>query len=411
MPEVSVKCPSCGKQFPLNDAVLGSVRDHLSQELSSEITARETKLEARLAQAREAETKLKTEQQNLADELEKQVAAELKTRTATIEQKAATKAAEAQSLQLQELQESLATKSNALKKAQETELTLRKERQKLEEDREKLKLDVARQLDAEREKLKQAVAKQEAERQSARQAELEKKLSDAVKANDDLRRKLEQGSQQTQGEVLELELENRLRSSFPLDQFSEVPKGIRGADLIHTVAGPLGQPCGTILYETKRTKAWGKDWIAKLKSDLVTAKADIPVLITETLPDGIESSGHLDGVWICHLTYALPLIHTLRWSLIELSRTKAANEGIQDKQAVLYEYFTGPEFRNRLETIVTTFDSMRKTLEKEKKGLTRIWAEREKQIDNVVLNLCGMQGDIQGIAGTKLDALELLDDD
>jgi len=409
MSEITVKCPSCSNEFPLNDAVLGSVRDHLSQELSSEISEREKKLEVRLTKTREDEHALKEEKQNLADELEKQLAAELKTRTAAITKKASAQAAEEQAVQLKDLQESLTNKTDALKKAQATELALRQERQQLKEDRENLKLEVARQLDAERDKLKEAVAKQEAERQAVRQAELEKKLSDAVKANDDLRRKLEQGSQQTQGEVLELELENRLRATFALDQFSEVPKGIRGADLVHTVFSQLGQPCGTILYETKRTKAWSKDWLAKLKKDLVAAKADIPVLITETLPEGIESSGHLEGVWVCHLSHALPLIHTLRWSLIELSRAKAANEGVQDKQAILYQYFTGPEFRNRLETIVTTFDAMRKTLEQEKKALTKHWAARDKQIDNVVLNLTGMQGDIHGIAGTKLDALEFLD--
>ena len=387
------------------------MRDHLSQELAAEITEREKDLQTRLEQARETEKALKKEKENLADEVEKKLTAELATRTAEIRRKATARATEEQALRLQELKQSLATKSEALKKAQETELALRRERQKLEEERENLQLEVARRLDAERAKLKDTIAKQEAERQSARQAELEKKLSDAVKANDELRRKLEQGSQQTQGEVLELELENRLRASFPLDQFAEVPKGIRGADLVHTVVSALGQPCGTILYETKRTKAWSQDWIPKLKKDLVTARADIPVLITEALPGGLEGSGHLDGVWVCHLTHALPLIHTLRWSLMELARAKAANDGIQDKQAILYQYFTGPEFRNRLETIVTTFDAMRKTLEQEKKALTKHWAAREKQIDNVVLNLTGMQGDIQGIAGTKLDGLELLDEE
>ena len=411
MSEITVKCPACAEEFPLNDAVLGSLREHLAQELSADIGEREKKLEARLSEAREKEKSLKDQRQNLADELEKQLAAELKKRSGEIEQKAAAKAAEAQEVHLKELRESLASKSEALKKAQETELALRKERQKLAEDREKLELEVARKLDSEREKLKQAIAKQEAERQAARQGELEKKLADAVKANDDLRRKLEQGSQQTQGEVLELELENRLKASFPMDQFAEVPKGIRGADLIHTVVSPLGHPCGIILYETKRTKAWGNDWIPKLKKDLVTAKAEIPVLISDVLPDAIEGSGLLEGVWVCQPGTALPLVHTLRWSLMELARAKAANEGVQDKQAILYQYFTGPEFRNRLETIVNTFDAMRTTLEQEKKALTKHWAAREKQIDNVIRNLTGMQGDIHGIAGTKLDALELLDED
>jgi hypothetical protein len=455
---ISVKCPSCHHEFPLNDAVLGSVRDHLSQELSATIEkkamARASEAKAvelqdlrealsekadALAKAREAELDLRKQRQKLEadrenldletqrkldaerEKLKEQIARQEAERlahekTALQEQilaarKESEKAGEAHARQLRELQASLAEQSAALKKAREDELALRKERRKLETDRENLELETQRQLDAEREKLKEQIAKQEAERAAQRQGELEKKLRDALKANEDLHRKLEQGSQQTQGEVLELEIENTLRSTFPLDHFEEVPKGIRGADLIQHVSNPLGQRSGTIVYETKQTKSWSRDWVPKLKDDLAKVKGDVGVLITATLPDGIGTFGQINGVWVCSVTHALPLVHTLRWSLIELSRAKAASAGMEDNKSLLYNYFTGPEFRNRLETIVTTFDNMRTTLEAERKALTKHWAAREKQIEKVVLHLTGMQGDVQGIAGTsslnELDTLAL----
>lgn len=396
---ISVKCPDCGHEFSLSDAVLGSVRDDLSRELKAGIREREKKF-------RTQEEELRKRKDDLEDEIEAQV----KKERATIETRATKRAAEAQGAKLQSMQEELNEKEAALKqtRAHAVELT-RRERQ-LKEAQEQLQLELERKLNAERDKLKEEISRQEAERQSLVKDELKKKLNDALKANDDLRRKLEHGSPQAQGEVLELDIEKRLRALFPVDRFNEVPKGIRGADLIQIVKNEIGKGCGAILYETKRTRAWSKEWIPKLKKDLVTAKADIAVLITETLPDGIDRCELLEGVWVVHLSAVVPLVHSLRWSLHQITRAVSAQEGILDKQALLYQYFTGNEFHHRMETILTGLRSMQEDLEREKRVLTRHWAKREKQLEAVVLNLSGMSGDIQGIAGGEVGRLETIDD-
>lgn len=396
---ITVKCPDCGHEFPLSDAVLGSVREDLANELEAKVREREKSLRAR-------EDALRKRRSEIDDEVEAQLSKQL----AEVEARAARKAADAQETRLKGLQEELGEKEAALKKAREHELELARRERQLKEAQEQLQLELERKLNEEREKLKVQIAKQEAERQALQHAELQKKLSDAVKMNDELRRKLEQGSQQTQGEVLELDIENRLKALFPLDRFSEVPKGIRGADLVHTVANALGQPCGSILYETKRSKAWSRDWIPKLKKDLVTARADVAVLVTETLPDGLEHCELLEGVWVVPLAGVIPLVHSLRWSLQQVARAAAAREGVQDKQALLYQYFTGNEFRHRMETVLAGLRSMQDDLEREKRALTKHWAKREKQLESVVLNLSGMSGDIQGIAGGELEKLAALDD-
>jgi len=407
--DITAKCPDCGSNFPLNEAVLGSLREHLTKELSSSVKEKEAQALARLEKARETEASLKKQQDALEDEVEKRLRSQLEKDREVLKKKALERARENEAARMKALQDRLDEKSHALKQAEEKELSLLKREEQLSEEAKKVQLNVQRQLTEERGKIEEKVAKQEAERQSLKQAEIEKKLTDAVKMNDELRQKLEQGSQQTQGEILELQLENNLRHSFPLDQFSEVPKGIRGADLVHHVSTPAGKIAGTILYETKQTKSWSKDWIPKLKEDLVKAKADIPVLITHTLPEGIDSFSQIDGVWVCPTTHVTPLVHLL--TLCELYRSKAAVAGMEDNKDLLYTYFTGPEFRNRLETIVTTFNAMRQTLEQEKRALTKHWAAREKQIDKVVLHLTGMDGDIQGISGNKFNGLELLDVD
>ena len=396
---ISVKCPDCGHEFPLGDAVLGSVREDLANELEGRVREREKKLRA-------LEENLRKRRSEIDDEVE----AQLKKQLGEVEARAARKAAEAQEIRLKGLQEELGEKEAALKKAREHELELARRERQLKDAQEQQALELEKKLNTERDRLRDEIGKQEAERQGLVQAELQKKLNDALKANDDLRRKLEQGSQQTQGEVLELDIENRLRALFPLDQFAEVPKGIRGADLVHVVTNEQGQRCGSILYETKRTKNWGNDWIPKLKKDLVTARADVPVLITETLPEGIDRFELRDGVWVVHLNAVVPLVHSLRWSLLQVARATAAQEGVQDKQALLYQYFTGNEFRHRMETILTGLRTMREDLEKEKRALTKHWAKREKQLESVILNLTGMSGDIQGIAGGELERLESMDD-
>ncbi len=396
---ITVKCPECGQEFPLGEAVMGSVREDLARELGAKAREREKKVRAE-------EEALRKRQAGLDDEVETR----LKQQLSGIEARAAKKAAEVQETRLRTLQEELSEKDAALKKAREHELELTRRERRLKDAQEQQQLELEKKFNAERDRLKEEIGKQESERQALAQAELQKKLTDALKANDDLRRKLQQGSQQAQGEVLELDIENRLKSLFPLDQFSEVPKGIRGADLIHTVANQLGQPCGSILYETKRTKAWSKDWIPKLKKDLVTAKSDVAVLITESLPDGLDRCELLDGVWVVHLSAVVPLVHSLRWSLHRIARAASAQEGIQDKQALLYRYFTGNEFRHRMETVLTGLRTMQDDLEREKRALTKHWAKREKQLESVVLNLTGMSGDIHGIAGGEVGKLESIDD-
>lgn len=401
---ISVKCPACSHDFPLSDAVLGSVRENLSRELQSSLRERENKFRAQ-------EEALRKRQADLEDELE----IRLRKERAVIESRAAKKAAEMQGAKLQSMQEELTEKETALRESRNQALELARRERRLKEAQEELQLELEKKLSQEREKLKAEIARQESERQALAKEELQKKLSDALKVNDDLRRKLEQGSSQIQGEVLELNIENHLKGLFPIDRFAEVPKGIRGADLIHVVKNEIGQDCGAILYETKRTKAWSKEWIPKLKKDLVTSKSDVAVLITETLPDGMDSCALLEGVWVVHLNSVAPLVHSLRWSLHQVARAVASQEGIQDKQALLYQYFTGNEFRHRMETILTGLRTMREDLEKEKRALTKHWAKREKQLESVVLNLTGMSGDIQGIAGGELEHLEsidaLLDDD
>lgn len=304
--------------------------------------------------------------------------------------------------ELKLLQEQLLEEKKKRQEAQRLEFELRKERAKLEEEKKEFELKVQREIDKERKKASEEAYKKAFEEYRLKERETEKKLEDVLKVNEELRRKLEQGSQQTQGEVLELELEDTLRSEFVYDQVQEVPKGITGADVLQVVYDSRGRRCGTIIWESKRTKAWSDSWIAKLKSDKRAVKADLAVLVTEVLPKGVKNFAAKDGVWVSNYASIVGLATALRLQLIQIFAAKQSQVGKNEKMEILYQYLTGVEFSQRIEAIVEAFNSMRDELEREKRAYTKMWAKREKQIQGVLNNMIGMRGDLEGILGPAL---------
>jgi len=240
-------------------------------------------------------------------------------------------------------------------------------------------------------------------------AEKDKLIADAQKQVEEMRRKIEQGSQQLQGEVQELELESILRAKFPLDTIEPVPKGEFGGDAIHRVVGPTGALCGTILWESKRVKSWSYGWLSKLREDQRAARADFAVVVTQALPKGLETFDLIDGVWVSSFKCALPVALALRHSLMELATARQSGEGQQTKMELVYQYLTGPRFRHRVHAIVDKFTEMQADLDRERKAMTRLWAKRQEQIHGVIAATAGMYGDLQGIAGKNLHEIEGLD--
>jgi hypothetical protein len=227
---------------------------------------------------------------------------------------------------------------------------------------------------------------------------------------EELRRRAEQGSQQLQGEVQELALEDILRERFPRDTVAPVPKGEFGGDLVHQVCGPNGQPCGTILWEVKRTKNWTDIWLQKLRNDQRAARAEIAVIVSRTLPRDMDASFDLlGGVWVTEPRCAAAVAVALREALIGLAAARQAGEGQITKMELVYQYLTGPRFRHRIEAIVEKFTEMRDDLDRERRVMTKLWAKREEQIRGVVESTAGMYGDLQGIAGASLQEIEALD--
>ncbi len=252
-----------------------------------------------------------------------------------------------------------------------------------------------------------AAAKREAEDAlKLRVAEKDQTITSMQQTIEELKRKSEQGSQQLQGEVQELELENLLRAKFPFDSIEPVAKGEFGGDVLQRVVSQSGQQSGSILWESKRTKNWSDGWLTKLREDQRAAKAEVAILVSQVLPKGIEAFDVVDGVWVTSPRAAVPVAIVLRHSLLQISMARQIGEGQQTKTEMVYQYLTGPRFRHRVEAIVEAFSSMQVDLDKERKAIMKQWAKREEQIERVMNATVGMYGDLQGIAGKSLVEIE-----
>mgnify|MGYP000971765396 FL=1 len=409
MSEPLINCPKCQTTIKLTESLAAPLLAATKAEFEQKLAKRDEEFARRDSALRHRETALAKDR----EEIDSQVAEKLRTERTKIAEDEAQKAKlllgddlNQKTKEVAELSQALAEKNKKLAEAQTAQAEFSKKQRELDDKARELDLTVEKRV-SEQVGAARVQAKKEAEddlklkvaeRDSTIQA-LQRKLEEAQK-------RAEQGSQQLQGEVQEVELRSLLAASFPTDNVDPVPKGEFGGDVVHRVLSPLGQVCGTILWESKRTKAWVDGWLPKLRDDQRMAKADIAVVVSQTMPKGVETFTKVDGVWITEPRFAIPLAIAFRSMLIEVAMARGATEGQQTKMEMVYEYLTGPRFRHRVEAIVEAFSTMRKDLDSERKAITKQWAKREEQLTRVMTATVGMYGDLQGIAGKSLQEIE-----
>lgn len=406
--EQKIKCPKCGESISIDDVLAHQIGEKIRKEIEVEQKVKEAEIANKQKELEVQTIQLEEVKKNTQIEVNKKVAEKLAAEKTALWKQAQIEAGKEKEAEKKMLEEQLAEKDTKLREANEKELLLRKEKNKLEEEKRSFELEKQRQLDEERKKITEDANKKATEEQRYIIAQLQKQLADATKAKDDLSRKLEQGSQQTQGEVLELELEEILKVEFLHDEIVPVPKGVSGADVIQKVKDHSGRVCGQIAWESKKTKAWSDGWIQKLKDNQRTLKADLAVIASAVLPEDVKGFVFRDGVWICDIKLIVALATALRINLLNVARERAMSVGKNEKMEVLYSYLTGVEFKQRVEAIVEAFSIMDEGLKKERMAYEKIWSEREKQIKKVITNTVGMYGDLSGlVALPQIKTLEL----
>lgn len=363
----TITCPHCNKSFPVTEALKHQV---------------------------EAEVKDKFEKEQKQIMWKKALAA------------AETRAKDTNAQEMKLIKEQLDEEKKKREESEKNELQLRKERIKFEEEKKDFELTAQRKLDEERKKISDESYKKAQEENHLKNLEYQKKEGQYLSQIEDLKRKMQQGSQQTQGEVLEEELKKILEEEFPYDTISDVPKGIRGADLVQTVKNDSGKDCGTILWESKRTKSWTEGWIAKLKTDQREIKAELAIIVTQVLPQGIKGFGLKDGIWVVDYKTVLGAAIALRNNLVEVYGVRSANKGKEEKKEILWNYLNSVEFRQRIEAISDVYNQMHEEMEIEKRWFNKKWAKQENNIRQVLDSISGMDGDLKGIMGKQLSEPE-----
>jgi len=358
-----VRCPKCNEEIEVSEALSRTLKTELEKELSSKIQ-------------KEVEAKLKNESEE----------------------------------NTQKLLDELKYKTKKLDEAREESIRLHDEKLKLEDQKKSFELDKRRQLDEEREKIRIQTISEFSDQHRLRDAEKDKLINDLKRSLEDAQIKANQSSQQLQGEVQELDLEEFLKNNFLFDEISPVEKGIRGADIKQVVRTNLGNVCGVILWESKRTKAWSDEWLNKLKDDLRSSKANIPVIVTNMLPKNIKNGfGLVDGVWVCEPRLIQPVAEVMRLRLIEAAREKFVSQNRADKSESLYNYVVSHEFRQQVENVVEIYQEMHEQIAKERAAYEKIWKMRESQTQRLLTSTSGIIGSMQGIVGQSLPPVKGLD--
>jgi hypothetical protein len=409
MAEPTINCPKCGAKIDVSEILYRQVQEQLKKEYDEKSAKKEKELEKKVKSLDEEKEKLEKDREHLQKQINEGIKAKLNSEKLKMEKSIREEMKEETDAQIKSLQRELEQKSGQVKDLNKAKAEI----EKLKREKNELRDEVALEKEKEySEKLKEErvkIQKQLDESSTMKIRELEKQLDDQKKLAEEMKRKAEQGSQQLQGEVQELELESLLRSKFPHDLIEPVAKGEHGGDVLQRVVSPLGQQSGTIIWESKRTKAWSDSWLPKLREDQRAAKAEIAVIVSQSLPKNVDLFDLVDGVYVTTPKAALAVALLLRQGLIETASARLATEGQQTKMEMVYQYLTGPRFRQRVQAIVEAFSTMQENLDREKKAITKQWAKREEQIEHVMVATVGMYGDLQGIAGKTMQEIEGLD--
>lgn len=412
MTEPTIVCPNCKTEIKLTESLAAPLVEATRKQYERLLAEKDDAINSKQKDILQKEENLVKDR----EVLEATIQEKLKSETGRIAEEEKKKAQLALAADIKEkenlvteLQAVLKSRDEKLADAQKAQAELMRKQRELEDATREMELSIQKQVQEIIGAAQEKARKEVEDELKFKVMEKEQTITSMQKQIEELKRRAEQGSQQLQGEVQELDLETTLRTKFSRDVIEPVPKGEHGGDVLQRVMNNIGQTCGTIIWESKRTKAWSDTWLPKLRGDQRTAKAEIAVIVSQALPKDIEPFGLLDDVWVTSPKSAIPVALLLRQALIEVATARTAAEGQQTKMEMVYQYLTGPRFRQRVQAIVEAFSSMQEDLDKEKKVITKQWVKREEQIDRVMQSTVGMYGDLQGIAGKSLQEIEGLE--
>lgn len=405
----NLNCPECGTQIDVDALMISQFRDSIRKDLRDEMYEREQELQSKQDEFEEMSKSFAKERADLEKRVQEQVNERMSTREAEIKLEIGRKVQEETAVQLQGLEDELIRKSKQLKNANKDKADLVRLQRELEEQEARIVLQKEQELTKRLDEAKEFIREQVAQENQLRMKEKEKLISDLKSKLDEAKRKVEQGSMQMQGEIQELEIIDILQNAYPFDEISQSKKGANGADILQQINTQYGVRIGSIYYESKRTQAYSDKWIPKLKNDNLSVKADILVLVTETLPKGITKWGVVDDVWVCDMASVKELSLVLRYGLLKVYAVAQNQHQAKEKSELLYQYITSDEFKNLFENIVRGFKSIQESHQNEQLKIKRLWVEREKQLQQILSNLVEHYGSLRNIGGDSMVEIQMFE--
>ena len=449
-PQPSIVCPKCGTPVLLTEALAAPLLEATRSDYERQLRAKDSEYADQLAELtrkelaagdlalrlekREKDLERKSEEERTEIELQrKQIAAEVARQTEAavseqlaerlaVEKKAIAEAEERRANQRfadelaererdnKDKDERIENLLSRLTTAQNAEAELKRRERELQDREREMALKIEEEVSGQLDQVRAVAATEAEQRLNLQLSDKDRTIRELASKLEEASRKAQQGSQQAQGETLELVLEEQLRRQFPFDEFQPVPKGEFGGDTLHVVRDSSGRECGRILWEFKRTKGWQAAWLPKLKADQRAARAEIAVIVSQAMPPDVQHFSEIDGIWVSSLGCTLPVATALRATLLQLASQRRNADGQQTKSTLVYTYLTGPQFRGRIEAIAERWSEMQKDLADEKKATMKRWSKRESQLHTLLESTAGIYGDLQGIAGRDLAEIQALGD-
>jgi hypothetical protein len=411
--EPHIVCPECSHRIPLTESIAAPLLEAERRDFQKKLAVREAEFTRKAEDIRLQQEQLAKTREGIEEEIKERLKVERAQVIAAEAKKARDQVAnefDAVRQQLSESEQLLRARDAKLAEAQQAQAEALRKQRELDEKTREIDITIEKRVQASQAVLVAKARQDATDELKSQVSQKDTQIESLGRTVEELKRKLEQGSQQTQGEAFELELENLLRGKFPLDLIEPVAKGETGGDIVHTVNGQIGSPAGVILWELKNTKNWSDTWLPKLRDNKRSAKADIALIVSAALPKGVETFDLIDGVYVAHPRCAVPVALTLRQGLLEVTNARTTQAGQQSKAEQAYQYLTGSRFKQRIEAIVERFKDMRDDIDKERRFILKAYAKREAQLSAMVDSTVGMVGDLQGIMGQAMPEIAAIDE-
>jgi hypothetical protein len=407
--KTAIRCPNCGSEIDVNEILYHQLQEQIGKEYNAKLAEQRKEYDAKVEVLSKERQQLEEEKKKVGEAIEAGVGERLKGERKRIEQALRKRIEDEKSEEMKSYEEELKEKTEQLKELNKLKADLERAKREKDELRERVAFEAERKFSKQLKDERERIRKLEEEKNQLKISEKEQVIEQLKKQLAEAQRKAEQGSMQLRGEVQELAIEEWLRSNFPLDDIEEIKKGARGADCVQIINTTSRRSCGSVYYESKRTKEFQPAWIEKFKADMRKRGSNVGVLVTEALPRDMDRMGQRDGIWVCTFEEFKGLSFVLRESVIQISTALISQENKGDKMNMLYDYLTSNDFRLQIEAIVEGFSQMYEDLEKEKRAMEGIWKRREKQIQKVLLNTNHMYNSIKGIAGAAIATIPALE--